>query len=864
MTDENKMEFEISADPAKANQGLDSVAASIEKSVSRMEAMFDRLAKNTAAAMDKTAGATANMSANTAAASTQLSGVMGQLQTKLEGFSAGIQSKLDPVMGAFSRLNGVMAAVGGVLAGGAAFKSAIDETRKLAAESNQLSRALGLSVEEASILNLALGDIGSSADEYTGAFIHFARQLKENEEGLQAMGLKTRDANGHLRDSRTLMSEAVGIVGQYKAGLDQTTASMNFFGRDVETAMKLQKLSGTVMEEATEKARALGLVMTTENKVAAKEFKAAMNDVDDVMSALKKAIGSALMPVLTELGNWFSSIGPGAVVILKGAIGGLVTSFLLVQAVIKEVGLVIIGVFKTITGIGEGLGALLTVPLRRIPEVLSGMKSRVAEAWGNVGGAMLDEANKTKEKIWNLFAEGTPAGKASTGSKTMPTSEKPAKEAAKEEPLFKTWDGVLAQAKAAYAELQLAQGSFQQYSKQMELEYWQGILAVGGHGQKDMAALQRKTGELRLQLAQEAFGVYLADLNAELGQYRTNHDARLKILTDIAAAMKQKYGDDSKEYKEAQGKIKAEMASMAEQSRRIADIRAQASRDMALAEIDAEEQAAQTAVSLRQISAAQMIEVQQQLEDRRYAIRAEALQQQKAQLEASADTNLEAIAKNAADIEALETQHQAKLNDIRAKATVESAKYTTEAIDATRNSFATMVGDMLKGTKTMTDAFKSFAQSVINELINIQAKKMAASATDSASSTIGSILGNIFGGGSPTPAGTSPATVAAYGPQPGGFTLPSFAVGTNRVPRAMIAQLHTDEAVVPAAYNPAVGGAGGGGTANVTVNQNIRVDSRSDMATIMGAMARAKQAAVDEITSQLMRGGHLNAIVRGV
>jgi TP901 family phage tail tape measure protein len=35
-----------------------------------------------------------------------------------------------------------------------------------------------------------------------------------------------------------------------------------------------------------------------------------------------------------------------------------------------------------------------------------------------------------------------------------------------------------------------------------------------------------------------------------------------------------------------------------------------------------------------------------------------------------------------------------------------------------------------------------------------------------------------------------------------------FAVGTNRVPRDMLAMIHKDEAIVPAAYNPAVGGQG--------------------------------------------------------
>jgi hypothetical protein len=41
-----------------------------------------------------------------------------------------------------------------------------------------------------------------------------------------------------------------------------------------------------------------------------------------------------------------------------------------------------------------------------------------------------------------------------------------------------------------------------------------------------------------------------------------------------------------------------------------------------------------------------------------------------------------------------------------------------------------------------------------------------------------------------------------------GFSVPAFDVGTNRVPYDMLAMVHKDEAVVPAAYNPAAGGLG--------------------------------------------------------
>jgi hypothetical protein len=42
--------------------------------------------------------------------------------------------------------------------------------------------------------------------------------------------------------------------------------------------------------------------------------------------------------------------------------------------------------------------------------------------------------------------------------------------------------------------------------------------------------------------------------------------------------------------------------------------------------------------------------------------------------------------------------------------------------------------------------------------------------------------------------------------------LPQFAEGTNFVPHDMVAKVHRGEMIVPAAYNPATSGIGGGST----------------------------------------------------
>jgi hypothetical protein len=70
-----------------------------------------------------------------------------------------------------------------------------------------------------------------------------------------------------------------------------------------------------------------------------------------------------------------------------------------------------------------------------------------------------------------------------------------------------------------------------------------------------------------------------------------------------------------------------------------------------------------------------------------------------------------------------------------------------------------------------------------------------------------------------------------------GLSVPQFAVGTNYVPRDMLAQIHEGEAIVPKAYNPAAGGTGMGNTARLEAQlgritaelEGLRAEVRADV-----------------------------------
>ena len=237
---------------------------------------------------------------------------------------------------------------------------------------------MGISVEEASVLHSALAGIGADSETFTGALDHLARQIKQNEAGINALGIATRNTDGTTRDGQAIMMDALATIKQYKPGLDQTQAAMYLFGKSVQEVRALMPLLNVNMEEAKAKAQALGLVLTGEQVSAMREYKIAMNEGNEVVEATFNAIGQKLIPVLTESAKHFADMGPEIVKVANILGQGLAAGLELVAQVFAEVKDIGVAVW---TEISEGL--------QQVAEIFSTSGAEIAgwgEIWRNVLG----------------------------------------------------------------------------------------------------------------------------------------------------------------------------------------------------------------------------------------------------------------------------------------------------------------------------------------------------------------------------------------------------------------------------------------------------------------------------------------------
>jgi hypothetical protein len=235
----------------------------------------------------------------------------------MKGAFAGVTAAMEGVQAKFL-------AITAVLAGGHAFGEVISETNSLTAENIKLSKTMGMTLAEASGVHAALNKLGISTDQYTGAAQKLSRQIKMNEEGLNQMGIATKNAAGEHLPLSTVMLSAIETLKGYRTGMDRNMAAMALFGRGAGDVTALLKLNREEMDEGAETAKKLGLVTTQDSVNAMKAYKVATNESKEVFEAFKVTIGSALLPVLTSLAEWFKNNGQEAIASFRTGFNALI------------------------------------------------------------------------------------------------------------------------------------------------------------------------------------------------------------------------------------------------------------------------------------------------------------------------------------------------------------------------------------------------------------------------------------------------------------------------------------------------------------------------------------------------------------
>lgn len=448
---------------------------------------------------------------------------MKNMGKEIEGTVAGLKS-------VFSNLAAPLMAITAVLGGKEFLKSTIDETKNWTVEAQKLARVLGITTEQASVLNLAIGDIYGTQEEYLGAVAKLTKTLNKNEEAFHRLGVETRDHNGRLRDTPTIMAEVNAALMKMKSGTDRNVASAQIYGKSWMEVQRYLRLTPEVMAEAQAKAERLNLIVGSDAVAATEAYRASMNDLEDTLKALKIRIGQDLMPVMTEFNNTMSSEGPQAIGVLGVAVNSLATAFKVVGFLISTVAETIIailtGVWRMMSGLGEGLVLFIQGDYKAaaaaVKEGAAGIDREVnagnmliQKDWENLGLSL--------NRIWDPSLRPKAKGKDSGGGSGAAPDSK-----SDQDKEFEKLKAGLEKERFAYEKAGSDRGEYLEYKAAQEAAYWKKALDTGDLSEKTRAKVQQEyyksaRAELKKQHDQS---------KAEDDSYRERYLAEQKALLD--------------------------------------------------------------------------------------------------------------------------------------------------------------------------------------------------------------------------------------------------------------------------------------------------------------------------------------------
>lgn len=428
---------------------------------------------------------------------------LNEAKEDLKRFGTAGESAFSGTLGPLSALQSKFVAIGALLAGGAVFKEAIAETIKLTEESTKLGDALGISAGEASILREALEQGNTSQDEFVAAAKGLLKQVKQNEAGLNDMGLKTRDAAGELRPLTELTMDAIQTLNGYRAGTDRAIAGQELFGKGFEMTSNLARMNQKDIKETQAQMESLGMVVSQESKAAWEEYDNSTDQANTTLKALKTTIGGALLPVLSKMSDAFVSAGPPLVKFTQ---------------LVAESFLAIIDLFRLVkqafVSVGSDIGAVAAAAGFALKGDFSGamnvFKARAADAynetkrlkdlWEGTGDSFLGKFRA----LQSARAEPAPddsdkksaAGLIKNKNKNGDAKKSGAEKDPMDQSFLSTYEARLAEIKNLYEQ----EDGLRQFSKAQELAYWQELQQTYTLTAKDELAVAKRTTALKLEI----------------------------------------------------------------------------------------------------------------------------------------------------------------------------------------------------------------------------------------------------------------------------------------------------------------------------------------------------------------------------
>jgi len=314
---------------------------------------------------------------------------------------------------AVSRVGGpvLMGLAGALTTVTAAAAKGVEEAEKYQNQLENVQLMTGFTEKQTQDLANAFRTQGKDIGQITPAFRTFSNAVSQAGTGagkqaaaFKKLGVEVKDANGHIKSSYAVFTEAREALSKMEPGLERTRLLTQLFGRSGVTLGKVLTMNKNAWDSATASAERFGLQLTKGQLEAIEQHNILMSNLQQRMQGFSTQIGATVIPVLDELMKTFMGNGEGIkewgqtvgkvvnyVIITIGAWGIRIKNTLnLLKAMFSEA-------TAGITFMGTRIGDVL--------DVISGKKSMIDIKMKWDKGEDLAKFEEAQKKAGNVMAD---------------------------------------------------------------------------------------------------------------------------------------------------------------------------------------------------------------------------------------------------------------------------------------------------------------------------------------------------------------------------------------------------------------------------------------------------------------------------
>lgn len=177
-------------------------------------------------------------------------------------------------------------------------------------EIDKMSQKIGISAEAYQEWSYVMGQNGMDVEKLSAGMKTLVSQMDSAasgtasaQENFDKLGISIYDASGKMKDQETILNEAMHALADMENGTEKARLATELFGKAGIDMMPMLNQGSEAMDELTNRAHDLGLIMSDDAVSAGVKLGDTIDDIKKSFSMIVTNLGAAVIPIFQQFAD---------------------------------------------------------------------------------------------------------------------------------------------------------------------------------------------------------------------------------------------------------------------------------------------------------------------------------------------------------------------------------------------------------------------------------------------------------------------------------------------------------------------------------------------------------------------------------